>query len=150
MYGKTLRNAIIDELDWDPSVDSTNIGVAVDGAVAVLTGHVANYAQKQAAERAVKRVEGVKAIAQEIEVLCPIDTTRTDEDIAQRALSVLEGDVRLPKDAVQLEVTNGWVTLSGVVNCECDRRTAEDDVRQLPEVIGVSNQVTLARRASAT
>jgi osmotically-inducible protein OsmY len=146
MYGKTLRNDIIDELDWDPSVDSTNIGVAVDGGVAILTGHVPSYDQKLAAERAVKRVEGVRAIAQEIEVLCPVDATRTDEDIAQRALSALEDDVRLPKDAFQLEVTNGWVSLSGVVNRECDRRTAEDDVRKLADVIGVSNQVALDLR----
>jgi osmotically-inducible protein OsmY len=146
MYGKTLRNDIIDELDWDPSVDSTNIGVAVDGGVAILTGHVPSYDQKLAAERTVMRVEGVKAIAQEMEVLCPVDATRTDENIAQRALTVLEGDVRLPKDAVQLEVTKGWVRLSGVVNCECDRRIAEEDLRKLADVIGVSNQVTLGLR----
>jgi osmotically-inducible protein OsmY len=141
MDDKILRQNIIYELDWDPSIDSADIGVAVDRGVATLTGHVPNYAQKFAAETAVKRVKSVKAIAEEIKVHYPGAVAHTDEDIAHRALSVLKWDVLLPKDAVQVTVENGWVSLSGEVGWDYQRRAAADDVRKLFGVIGVTNQI---------
>ena len=90
MDDKTLRQFIIDELDFEPSIDAANIGVAVENGVVTLTGHVASYAEKIAAERTVQRVKGVHAIAQEIEVRYPDQAKRSDDEIAQRALNILK------------------------------------------------------------
>jgi osmotically-inducible protein OsmY len=149
MDDKILRQDIIDELDWDPSIDSANIGVAVEAGVAVLTGHVPNYAQKFAAERAVKRVKGVKAVAEEIKVHFAGSVTHTDEDIAHQALSVLKWDVLLPKEAIQVKVEKGWVSLSGEVGWDYQRRAAADDVRKLFGVIGVTNQISVKPHVSS-
>ena len=146
MDNKDLRQKIIDALDWDPSVDSANIGVAVDDGVAVLSGHVPNYAQKLAAERIAKRVKGVSAIAAEIEVRYPGASGQADEDIAHRAVQMLNWDVMLPDRAVQVKVSKGWVTLEGQVDWEYQRRAAEADVRKLGGVVGVTNQITLKTR----
>lgn len=146
MDDKTLRQDIIDALDWDPSVDSANIGVTVDSGVAVLSGHVPNYAQKLAAERITKRVKGVTAMVDEIEVLYPGAPGHKDEDIAHRAIQVLNWNVMLPDDAVKVKVSKGWVTLEGQLDWEYQRRAAEADVRKLGGVIGVTNQITLKAR----
>lgn len=146
MQDKALRQDIIDALDWDPSVDSANIGVAVDNGVAVLTGHVPNYAQKLAAERIAKGVKGVSAIAAEIEVRYPGAPRHSDEDIAHRAVQMLNWDVMLPDDAVKVKVSKGWVTLEGQLDWEYQRRAAEADIRKLAGVIGVSNQIGLKTR----
>lgn len=146
MDDKILRQDIIDALDWDPSVDSANIGVAVDNGVAVLSGHVPNYAQKLAAERIVKSVKGVSAIADEIAVRYPGVSSHTDEDIAHRAVQMLNWDVMLPDDVVKVKVSKGWVTLEGQLDWEYQRRAAEADVRKLSGVIGVSNLISLKTR----
>ncbi len=148
MDDKILRQDIIYELDWDPSIESADIGVAVNAGVATLTGHVPNYYQKQAAERALRRVVGIKAVAEEIKVRYPGAVTHTDGDIAHQALSVLKWDVLLAKDAIQLKVESGWVTLSGEVAWEYQRRAAGDDVRKLFGVVGVSNQITIKPHVS--
>src|SRR6516165_45715 len=80
-----LRQDVVDELEYEPSVDAAHIGVAVDKGVVTLTGHVASYAEKQAAIAAVRRVKGVRAIAEEIEVRYPLDKKTSDDEIAQRA-----------------------------------------------------------------
>ena len=146
MDDKGLRQNIIDALDWDPSVDSANIGVAVGDGVAVLSGHVPNYAQKLSADRIAKRVKGVTAIADEIEVRWPGAHGVTDEDIARRAVQMLNWDVVLPDDAVKVKVSRGWVTLEGQVDWDYQRRGAESDVRKLSGVLGVINQITLKTR----
>jgi osmotically-inducible protein OsmY len=146
MDDKTLRQEIIDALDWDPSVDSANIGVAADDGVVTLTGHVINYAQKLEADRVVKRVKGVEAVADEIEVRYAGAIGHTDEDIAHRAVQVLFWDVVVPDDAVKVKVSKGWITLDGEVEWDFQRRAAEADVRRLAGVLGVSDQVTLKSR----
>lgn len=108
MDDKTLRQFIIDELDFEPSIDAANIGVAVEKGVVTLTGHVANYAEKIAAERAVEHVKGVKAIAQEIEVRFSGQPKRSDDEIAQRALDILTWSVQVPTDSIQVKVEKGW------------------------------------------
>ena len=87
MDGKALRQLIIDELDFEPSIDAAHIGVAVESGIVTLTGHVGNFAEKIAVEDAVKRVRGVKAIAQEIEVRYPYSKKTSDDEIAKRALA---------------------------------------------------------------
>ena len=145
MNDKTLRQDVIDELNWDPSIDSANIGVAVDNGVVTLTGHVANYAQKFAAEKAAQRVKGVKALAQDIEVRYAGVQAHADDQIAARAVSVLDWDVIVP-NAVKVKVSQGWITLSGEVDWEYQRRTAEADMRKLAGVKGVSNTITIKAR----
>ena len=121
-----IRDDVIDELDFEPSIDATNIGVAVDDGVVTLTGHVSSYAEKTAAECAARRVRGVRAIAQEIEVRYPSEKTTADEEIAKRVLTVLNWDAMIPQDAVKVTVQKAWVTLAGEVNWQYQKKAAED------------------------
>src|SRR5271165_3186381 len=92
----TLRQNIQDELEFEPSIDAANIGVAVDGGVVTLTGHVGSYAEKVAAERVVLHVKGVRAVAQEIEVRYPESEKTADDEIAKRALNIIAWDTIIP------------------------------------------------------
>lgn len=143
MNDKQLRQNVIDELDFEPSIDAADIGVAVEGGVVTLTGHVPNYAQKLGAERAVWRVKGVKAIAEEIQVRFPGDKKHNDDEIAQRALDIISWNTFIPRDSVRVKVQNGYVTLTGQVDWNYQRQAAEADVRNLGGVMGVTNDITL-------
>jgi osmotically-inducible protein OsmY len=145
---KELRQNVIDELDFEPSVDAANIGIAAEDGVVTLTGHVASYMQKLATERAVWRVKGVKGIAQEIQVRIPSDKKTNDDEIAQRALRILAWSSSAPPGAIQVKVQQGYVTLSGQVEWNFQRQAAELAVRGLSGVAGVINSVTLQPRAS--
>ena len=150
MNDKQLRQNVIDELDFEPSIESADIGVAAENGIVTLTGHVPTYAQKLAAERAVWRVKGVKAIAQEIEVRIPGDKKQNDDEIAQRAVSILAWNAAVPRDAVHLKVQHGWVTLSGQVDWNYQREAAENAIRKLSGVAGVINDITLKPSVQAT
>jgi osmotically-inducible protein OsmY len=141
MDDKALRQMAIDELEFEPSVDAAHIGVAVEQRVVTLTGHVGSYAEKIAAELAVRRVKGISGIAEEIEVRYPGSNPIADDEIAKRCLNVLAWDVFLPKDAAQVKVEGGWVELTGKVNWQFQREAAENSVRKLGGVIGVSNRI---------
>ena len=149
MDDKTLRQFIIDELDFEPSIDAANIGVAVEKGVVTLTGHVANYVEKLAAERAVKRVKGVKAIAQEIEVRFSNQPKRSDDEIAQRALDILTWSVQVPADSIQVKVEKGWITLTGAVEWQYQKQAAESAVRHLSGILGVSNMIGIEPHVAA-
>ena len=110
-----LRDDILDELAYEPVVDAARIGVAVDENVVTLTGHVGSYAQKLAALSAVRRVKGVRGIADEIEVRTPADAKTSDDEIARRAISVVSWDSVVPSEAIQVTVRDGLVTLTGKV-----------------------------------
>ena len=140
---KTLQANVLEELKWEPSVNPAKIGVTVRNGIVTLTGHVESYAEKIAADRAARRVIGVKAIAQEVEVQLPTTHRRTDEDIAGATVRALEWDVSVPQDRVQVEVENGWVVLRGEVDWQYQRQAAEDDVRRLTGVVGVTNHVKI-------
>lgn len=141
MTDKDLRRDVLDELDFDPSLDAADIGVAVSDGVVTLTGHVGSYAEKVEAERAVKRVKGVRAIAQEIQVRRPNAKAVEDDQIAARALAIIDWSVHLPKQAIQVKVAQGWVTLTGAVPWQYQAMGAEAAVRKLSGVVGVSNLV---------
>jgi osmotically-inducible protein OsmY len=143
MDDKTLRQFIIDELDFEPSVDAANIGVMVEKGVVTLTGHVKSYAEKIAAERTVQRIKGVKAIAEEIEVRYPDQAKRSDDEIAQRALNILKWSVHVPAESLQVKVEKGWITLAGVVPWQYQRLAAESAVRKLSGVVGVTNLIEI-------
>ncbi|MDR3511524.1 MAG: BON domain-containing protein [Caulobacteraceae bacterium] len=149
MDDKTLRQHVIDELDWEPTVDAANIGVAANNGVVTLTGHVSSYAQLIAAEAAVKRVKGVQAIAQEIEVRFTGAAAHSDEDIASRAVLLMKWSAEIPKDAIQVKVSKGWISLTGDVEWQYQRQAAEDAVRSLVGVKGVSNLITVRPRVAA-
>jgi osmotically-inducible protein OsmY len=149
MSDKWLRQSIIDELDFDPAVSGAHIGVAVDAGVVTLSGHVGSYAEKIAAERAVQRVKGVRAIAEEIEVRYPSDKKMADDQIAKRALDILAWNITIPKDKIQVKVQDGWVTLSGDVDWNFQKTDAQRLVRRLSGVIGISNSINVKPRVAA-
>ena len=139
MTDKDLRRDVLDELDFDPSLDAGDIGVAVSNGVVTLTGHVGSFAEKGEAERAVRRVKGVRAIAQEIQVR-PHDAKKIEDDqIAARALAIIDWSTHLPKDAIQVKVAQGWITLTGEVPWWFQADAAEEAVRKLSGVVGVLN-----------
>jgi osmotically-inducible protein OsmY len=149
MDDKRLRDWVIDELDWDPSIDALSVGVAVADGVVMLSGHVHSYAERFAVEQAVRRVKGVKAIAEDLE-LRPISAKKTaDDEIAKRASDTLTWDASVPHQDIQIKVHQGHVTLSGVVEWQFQRLAAEQAVRKLGGVIGISNLITLKPKAAA-
>jgi osmotically-inducible protein OsmY len=123
--------------------------VAVQNGVVTLTGHVASYAEKLAAERAARRVAGVRAVAEEIEVRYPSEKKTADDQIAERALKVMAWDASVPDDAISLRVERGWVTLEGSVPWYYQKRACEDAVRKLTGVAGVSNLIKVKPRVEA-
>lgn len=137
-----LRQFVVDELEFEPSLDAANIGVAADSGVVTLTGYVTDYSQKLAAERAAWRVKGVKAIAQEIEVRLPGHVRNSDDEIAERALNILAWSAVPAKD-LRVKVANGWITLTGQVDWNYQRDAAEREVRKLSGVVGVINDIEL-------
>jgi osmotically-inducible protein OsmY len=150
MSDKTLRQAVMDELEWEPSIGAQHIGVAVEDGVVTLTGHVGNYIERLAAEKAVKRVKGVRAIAEEIEVRFPSDKKTSDDQIARRALDVIAWDSTIPKDKIQIKVQNGFVTLTGEVDWFYQRDDAEAAVRKLTGVKGLSNEIKVKPQVRGT
>ncbi len=138
-----LRQNVLDELEFDPSIYAVNIGVAVDDGVVTLSGHVRSYAEKLAAERAARRVKGVRAIAQEIAVRYPDEKKTADDEIAKRALSILRWHAMLPEGALDVTVEKGLVTLAGELHWDYQRKAAEEAVRKLSGVVGVINNIAL-------
>ena len=144
-----LKKDVMEELRWEPTVTSSDINVAAHDGVVTLSGTVPHYAEKLAAERATQRVEGVKAIAEEMEVHPTGAYDRKDSDIAEAVVNSLRWHVWVPSH-VQATVENGWVTLTGCVTWEFERNSAEDAVSYLTGVKGVSNNITLKPSAQPT
>jgi len=144
-----LRNDILDELAYEPVVDAAHIGVAVDENVVTLSGHVSSYAQRLAAVSAVRRVKGVHGIADEIEVRYSPDEKTFDDEIAKRAINMLAWDSVVPSDSVQVTVHDGLVTLTGKVNWQYQKSSAERDIRKLSGVRGVINNIEIEPHAKA-
>ena len=145
-----LKTDITAELAWDPAVKSTAIGVAVKDGVVTLSGHLETFAEKHAAERALARVAGVKAIALELDVKLSFDHKRSDTDIAVSAEQALKWSTLVPVEAIRLTVDHGSVTLQGEVEWDYQRRSAEKAIRPLMGVVGISNEITLRVRPRAT
>jgi osmotically-inducible protein OsmY len=142
-----LQHDVLAELEWEPSIDASKIGVTAKDGVATLTGSVASYAGKMTAERVTKRVYGVKAVANDIEVKIPGSSQRNDSDIAAAALSALKWDTTVPEEHIKVTVRNGWINLEGQVDWGYQKETAERVVRNLTGVIGLSSEVTVKSRA---
>ena len=138
-----LQRDVMDELQFEPSVDASNIGVIAKDGIVTLTGKVSNYAAKYAASEAAERVTGVKAVTDEMKVDLPAYHQRDDQDIAQAAVNALKWHVWVPKDAIKVKVDKGWVTLEGTVDYRFQQTAAEDAVQNLTGVTGVSNLISL-------
>ncbi len=145
-----LRQNILDDLEFEPSIDAAHIGVAVADGVVTLTGHVSTYAEKVAAERVVQRAKGARAIAQEIEVRHPEDKKTADDQIAERALKILDWNTTIPSGTVSVKVEHGWITLTGEVEWNFQRVAAKDAVMKLGGVTGVIDLLTIRPRANRT
>ena len=144
-----LKREVMAELDWEPSINSAEIGVIVKDGVVTLSGYVKSLPEKWAAERAVKRVAGIEAIAEEIEVRIPPDVMRTDEEIARAAKNALEWDVSVPHNQVNVMVQDGRVTLEGEVDRWHQRDAAYKAICNLTGVRGITNEITVKPRATS-
>jgi osmotically-inducible protein OsmY len=145
-----LKKSVEAELNWEPSINAAEIGVAVKDGVVTLTGRVESYWEKVAAERAAGRVARVRAVANELEIRLPSSSERTDEDIARAAVNALDWFVSVPSDRIKVKVSKGWVTLEGTVDWQYQKSAAERAVRDLIGVKGVTNAVEVKPRVSAT
>jgi osmotically-inducible protein OsmY len=138
-----LQRDVMTELKWEPTIHAAEIGVGVTDGVVTLTGNVDNYSKKWAIVRAVRRVSGVKVVAEEIKVIPPDSYKRADEDMAQSATNVLNWNSWVPPDRVKVMVQDGWITLSGNVDWYYQKEHAENAVRHLIGVVGVTNSITI-------
>jgi len=145
-----LRRDVLDELEWEPSIDAAQIGVTTREGVVTLAGTAKSYSEKLKAERVTKRVLGVKAIANEIEVRLPGTHERTDSDIARVAVDALKWRASVPEGRIKVAVGKGWVTLEGEVDWQYQKDVALEAVHHLVGVKGVTNLITVKPRVSAT
>ena len=145
-----LKKDIQDELGWDPAVHATDIGVIVKDGIVTLTGHLSSYAEKYAAERATERVSGVQALVMEVDVRLPSSSKRDDADLANAARNALAWNVVVPDSHIQLKVEKGWVTLTGEVEWDYQRKAADRAVRDLLGVVGVSNLIKVKPHVSTS
>lgn len=136
-----LQRDVAAELNWDPSIRNEDIAVAVKDGAVTLAGTIDSYAQWYAAERAVERVKGVRAIVNELKVTLPGGKERSDSDVAHAALNALKWDIEVPDERLKVKVANGWITLEGEVEYHYQRSAAERAVRSLAGVRGVSNAI---------
>ena len=151
MDDSKLRQDVLDELDWQPHIPSAQIAVTADQGVVRLSGYVSTYAEKVAAEQAVKRVVGVRAaVVESLEVRVTDGIADADEEIAMRARTSLGWAALIPSGQVQVSVENRWVTLSGQLAWHFQRAAAETIVRNLAGVAGVSNEITLRAQPQTT
>lgn len=138
-----LKKDVLTELSWDPLVPEARVGVTVSEGVVTLTGHLDTYAEKIAARRAVERVSGVKAIAVELDVIPLGVHQRSDTEIAAAVEHALSWNTSIPQDRVKVTVEKGWVTLSGELDWNFQRRAVERMVRPLKGVVGITDNIRL-------
>ncbi len=138
-----LQQHVMDELKWEPTIHAAEIGVAVKDGVVTLSGSVDGYGKKWAADRAAKRVFGVRAVIEEIKVTLAGSYKRADKDIAKSATDVLDWNLWIPHDRVKVKVQDGRITLGGDVDWYYQKERAEDAVRHLIGVLGVINSITI-------
>jgi osmotically-inducible protein OsmY len=138
-----LQEDVVAELQWEPSVKASGIGVSAKDGVVTLSGVVDSYSEKLAARNATSRVFSVKGIADELRVRLPDYHKSTDEDIVRSAANAIAWNSNVPKDCVKAVVQNGWVTLEGEVNWQFERYAAEEAVHHQRGVTGISNEIVV-------
>jgi len=144
-----IRESVITELKWDPKLaTSADVAVAVKEGVVTLSGFVHSYFEKDAAEKAAKRVYGVKAVANDIEVRTL--GTRTDPEIAREVVQEIQSHVSLPADKIKATVERGWVKIEGTVDWQYQKTLAESAVKKLRGVVGVTNNIIVKPVVTST
>ncbi len=143
-----LKRDVESELMWEPRVDEAHIGVGVSDGIVTLSGQVASYDEKLAADRAVKRVYGVKAVVDELDVKLNGSSRRSDEQVASDCVQSLRSNIAVPPDKVSVVLTNGWVTLEGEVDWHFQREAAGHAIRVVNGVRGVANLIKIRSRTS--
>jgi osmotically-inducible protein OsmY len=138
-----IKRDVEAELKWDPDIDPTDIAVAVKNGVVTMTGFVRSYTQKYEAERDAKRVSGVIGVANDIEVRLPSSSERPDPEIARDAVAALKAELPYSYESMKVLVRNAWVTLEGSAAWNYQRTRAEEAVRRVKGIKGVTNLVTL-------
>ena len=149
MTDRDLQRHVQSAFDWEPSVESSDVGVSVDNGIVTLRGDVRSFAEKEAAERVALRVYGVRAVANDLTVQIPSAAERTDSDIAQAAVNALQWHTSVPDKHITVVVRNGWVTLSGNVDWQFQKDAAARAVRDLMGVRGVTNTIAIQPRVKA-
>jgi len=138
-----IKQDVLDELAWQPNIDETQIGVIVEDGVVTLSGVVDEYSKKVAAEKATKKVAGVKAVAEDIEVKYGDDFKKTDKEIAKVAVNALEWNSSIPKEKIMVKVEDGYIYLTGQVPWEYQKSAAKNTVLNLMGVKGVINNIII-------
>jgi osmotically-inducible protein OsmY len=138
-----IERDVRDELKWDPDLDAENIAVSVKDGVVTLAGFVKSYSDRLEAEAAAKRVAGVLAVANDIEVRLPAIDQRPDPDIAKAAVAALKSELPISYDKIKIIVKDGWITLEGAAEWQYQKTTAENAVRKVKGVKGVTNVITV-------
>jgi osmotically-inducible protein OsmY len=136
-----LQRDVLDELEWEPSVRASDIGISVHEGVVTLTGRVDSFTERERAEHACKRVRGVRAVANDLEVVLPLSGKRDDTDIARAVLTALEWSTLVPHHKVKVTVRGGWVTLEGELPWKYQKDAAYRAVVTLNGVRGVINSI---------
>jgi osmotically-inducible protein OsmY len=144
---KEIERDVKDELQWDPDLDATDIAVSAKDRVVTLAGFVRSYTDKYEAEAAAKRVAGVAGVANDIEVRMPSVDERPDPEIARDAVAAIKSQLPISSERIKIVVKNGWVTLEGQVEWQYQKNTAENAVRRIKGVKGVTNLINLKPRA---
>jgi osmotically-inducible protein OsmY len=138
-----IKRDVEDQLNWEPTIEATDIGVAVHNGVVTLTGFVKSYLHKADAERAAKRVAGVRGVANDIEVRIPAIDARPDPEIVRDAVNALKAELPFSSENIKVVAYNGWVTLEGNVEWNYAKQTAESTVKRIRGVTGVTNSIVL-------
>lgn len=146
---RQLQHDVLAELEWDPSIDASRIGVAATDEVVTLTGTVATFREKTQAETIAKRVYGVRGVANDIQVTIPGTQKRTDADIAAAAVSALEWDPQIDEKRITVAVRDGWVTVEGACDWKYQADAAESHIRTLAGVRGVTNKIKVVAATRA-
>ena len=145
-----IERDVRDELKWDPNLDAEDIAISVKDGVVTLAGFTRSYSDRLEAEHAAKRVAGVHAVANDIEVRLPSIDQRPDPDIARDAVASLKAQLPLSHENIKLIVKDGWLTLEGTVEWQYQKTTAENAVRKVKGVKGVTNVISLKPKVEPT
>lgn len=138
-----VQHDVLAELEWEPSLDATQIGVAAKDGVVTLTGHVPHLAEKNTAEEVARRVHGVRGVANDIVVQLAESHERDDTKLAAAAVQALEWHPKVPHDWIQVIVRNGWVTLEGKVDRQYQKSAAYHAIHHLVGVRGITNSIVV-------
>jgi osmotically-inducible protein OsmY len=145
-----IQKNVIDELKWEPALNASEIGVAVKDGIVTLTGTVDSYWKKMSAEKAAKRVAGVRAVAQEVEVELVPTGKKNDAEIAEAVLNALKWNSSVNDEKIKVKVEDGWVTLEGEVEWAYQRKSAERTIEDLEGIKGITNSIRIVATTTAS